>query len=95
MPNIPLTEGTPAFRGCTGAVLPNTTVTIGVSSYAPAIYTPVAPGVVEWSVTFDDPHTWTRPKPLVSVAGKPMLEHVIDRVRDAGNVVTHIVLKNS
>jgi hypothetical protein len=24
-------------------------------------FTPVAPGVVEWRVTFDDPHTWTRP----------------------------------
>ncbi len=26
------------------------------------------------------PQTWTKPKPLVSVAGKPMLGHVIDRV---------------
>lgn len=26
------------------------------------------------------PQTWTRPKPLVSVAGKAMLSHVIDRV---------------
>jgi hypothetical protein len=24
-------------------------------------FTQRAPGVVEWSVTFDDPHTWTRP----------------------------------
>jgi len=24
-------------------------------------FTPVAPDTVEWSVTFDDPHTWTRP----------------------------------
>ena len=24
-------------------------------------FTPVAPGVVDWKVTFDDPHTWTRP----------------------------------
>ena len=26
------------------------------------------------------PQTWTKPKPLVSVAGRPMLAHVIDRV---------------
>lgn len=26
------------------------------------------------------PQTWTKPKPLVSVAGKPMIEHVLDRV---------------
>jgi hypothetical protein len=24
-------------------------------------FTPVGPGLVEWKVTFDDPHTWTRP----------------------------------
>jgi glucose-1-phosphate thymidylyltransferase len=27
------------------------------------------------------PQTWSVPKPLVALAGKPMLEHVIDRVR--------------
>jgi glucose-1-phosphate thymidylyltransferase len=26
------------------------------------------------------PQTWTKPKPLVSVGGKPMLSHVLDRV---------------
>jgi glucose-1-phosphate thymidylyltransferase len=26
------------------------------------------------------PQTWSKPKPLVAVAGKPMLEHVIDRL---------------
>jgi glucose-1-phosphate thymidylyltransferase len=26
------------------------------------------------------PQTWSKPKPLVSVAGKPMLEHVMDRI---------------
>jgi glucose-1-phosphate thymidylyltransferase len=30
------------------------------------------------------PQTWTKPKPLVSVAGKPMLEHVLDRVLPLG-----------
>ena len=29
------------------------------------------------------PLTWTKPKPLVNVAGKPILEHVIDRVMPA------------
>jgi hypothetical protein len=24
-------------------------------------FTPIGPNAVEWSVTFDDPHTWTRP----------------------------------
>ena len=28
------------------------------------------------------PHTWTRPKPLLPLAGKPMLAHVLDRFRD-------------
>ncbi len=26
------------------------------------------------------PQTWSKPKPLVSVAGKPMFEHVLDRI---------------
>jgi glucose-1-phosphate thymidylyltransferase len=26
------------------------------------------------------PHTWSRPKPLVTVAGKPLLGHVLDRL---------------
>ena len=29
------------------------------------------------------PQTWSKPKPLVSVAGKTMLEHVLDRVMSA------------
>ena len=45
MPKIPVRSGAKPFYGCTGAVLPNTTVTIGVSSYVPTIYTPIAPGV--------------------------------------------------
>lgn len=27
------------------------------------------------------PHTWTRPKPLLPVAGKPMLAHILERFR--------------
>lgn len=72
MPDIPLAPGTPPFRGCTGAVLPNTTVTIGISSYAPAIYTPVAPGVTHARMAWffvgdsatDDAHAQARGKVL-------------------------------
>lgn len=28
------------------------------------------------------PHTWTRPKPLLPVSGKPMLGHILERFRD-------------
>lgn len=28
------------------------------------------------------PHTWTRPKPLLPLAGKPILGHILDRFRD-------------
>lgn len=28
------------------------------------------------------PHTWTRPKPLLPVAGRPMLAHILDRFRE-------------
>jgi len=28
------------------------------------------------------PHTWTRPKPLLTVAGKPVLGHVLDTIAD-------------
>jgi len=28
------------------------------------------------------PHTWTRPKPLLPVAGRPVLDHLLDRFRD-------------
>lgn len=30
------------------------------------------------------PHTWSKPKPLVSVAGKPVLGHVLDRLTPLG-----------
>jgi len=31
------------------------------------------------------PHTWSKPKPLVSVAGKPVLAHVLDSLKSAPN----------
>ncbi|MGD8398147.1 MAG: sugar phosphate nucleotidyltransferase [Anaerolineae bacterium] len=32
------------------------------------------------------PHTWSKPKPLVNVAGKPVLGHVLDKIAALGNV---------
>ena len=32
------------------------------------------------------PHTWSKPKPLVSVAGKPVLGHVLDMFLDLPNI---------
>lgn len=32
------------------------------------------------------PHTWSRPKPLISVAGKPVLDHVLDMFLDLGQI---------
>src|SRR5690349_21752375 len=30
------------------------------------------------------PHTWSKPKPLVTVAGKPMIEHILDQLMPYG-----------
>ena len=32
------------------------------------------------------PHTWSKPKPLVSVAGKPVLGHVLDMFQNLGKI---------
>lgn len=36
------------------------------------------------------PHTWSTPKPLLQVAGKPILGHIIDRLVSAG--IVHVTL---
>ena len=28
------------------------------------------------------PHTWSKPKPLLNVAGKPVLGHILDKLAD-------------
>lgn len=43
LPPIPQKAGSPAFSGCTTAVLPNTTMTTGINTYAPVVYTPLGP----------------------------------------------------
>ena len=41
------------------------------------------------------PLTLNQPKPLLKVAGKPMLEHVLDRVLPAGGIDGIIVVTNN
>ncbi|MCD4847979.1 MAG: NTP transferase domain-containing protein [Candidatus Aegiribacteria sp.] len=36
------------------------------------------------------PHTWSTPKPLLQVAGKPILGHIMDRLASAG--IVHVTL---
>ena len=45
LPPLPSLHGAGQKHGVANAVLPNTTLTVGPSTYAPTIYTPVAPGV--------------------------------------------------
>jgi choline monooxygenase len=45
LPKLPLHEDVEPFPGGANALLPNTTLTISPTSYAPAIYVPVAAGV--------------------------------------------------
>jgi choline monooxygenase len=44
LPPIGRKAGSLPFTGTTTAVLPNTTMTTGISTYAPVIYTPLSPG---------------------------------------------------
>src|SRR5262245_5292308 len=38
------------------------------------------------------PHTYTRPKPLIDVAGKPALGHLLDKLRVLHNVEEYIFI---
>lgn len=37
------------------------------------------------------PHTWSRPKPLLPLAGRPMLDHILDRFRDV-SIEEHVFI---
>jgi glucose-1-phosphate thymidylyltransferase len=37
------------------------------------------------------PHTWSKPKPLVNVAGKPVLGHILDKLADLDVAVNEVV----
>jgi hypothetical protein len=48
-------------------------------------FTPIAPGVVEWKVTFDDPRTWTRPWTFAMNLTKKDGAHVYEYACHEGN----------
>ena len=49
-------------------------------------FTPVAPGIVEWKVTFDDPHTWTRPWSFaMRLTQKDSSQHIYEYACHEGN----------
>ena len=37
------------------------------------------------------PHTWSKPKPLVNVAGKPVLGHILDKLADLDVEVDELI----
>ena len=37
------------------------------------------------------PHTWSKPKPLVNVAGKPVLGHILDKLSDLDVEVDELI----
>ena len=37
------------------------------------------------------PHTWSKPKPLVNVAGKPVLGHILDKLADLDVAVDELI----
>lgn len=50
-------------------------------------FRPVAPDTVEWSVTFDDPHTWTRPWTLaMNLSRKPDSQQPFEYACHEGNL---------
>jgi hypothetical protein len=48
-------------------------------------FTPIAPGVVEWRVTFDDPTTWTRPWSFAMNLTRKSGAHVYEYACHEGN----------
>ena len=45
LPRLPTRSGIEQRHGAANAILPNTTVTVGPATYAPVVYTPLAPGL--------------------------------------------------